>query len=128
MPFVLFIAGLLLIVSAVRGKTDSLYALIKNDLTGTNSFVPWIISIFFIGALGYVPSIRPITNAFLVLVIIVLFLSNGGFFAKFIQQTGIGTSSGGVLGNFNRAGINDSNNVYSLGLPSFSQDLTSLGF
>jgi hypothetical protein len=117
MPFVLFIAGLLLIVSVVRGKTDLLYTLIKNDFTGTNSFVPWIVSIFFIGALGYVPSIRPITNAFLVLVIIVLFLSNGGFFAKFIQQTGIG--SGITAANIG--------NVPSLGkMPSIN--LSTLGF
>lgn len=124
MPFVLFIAGLLLIVSAVRGKTDSLYVLIKNDFTGTDSFVPWIISIFFIGALGYVPSIRPITNAFLVLVIIVLFLSNGGFFAKFMQQTGIGTNTGSISGSNVGAGLG---NISSLGqMPSIN--FSSMGF
>lgn len=93
MPFVLFIAGLLLVITAVRDKSSDLMTLLKNDFVGANSFLPWVISILFIGSLGYIPSIKPITNAFLVLVIIVLFLSNGGFFAKFIQQTGIGKNN-----------------------------------
>jgi hypothetical protein len=90
MPFILFIVGLVLVVSAVRGKQDALFALLKSDFAGSGSFIPWLVSLLVIGGLGYVKSIKPITDAFLVLVIIVLFLSNGGFFAKFAQQTGIG--------------------------------------
>lgn len=89
MPFVLFAIGVLLVVSGVKKTQNELFTLLRGDLVGSNSFVPWIISILFIGSLGYIKSIRPITNAFLVLVIIVLFLSNGGFFDRFTSQTGI---------------------------------------
>jgi len=89
MPFVLLVVGLALVVSAARNTQGQLTSLIKADLTGPDSFVPWIVALAIIGGLGYVKPIKPITDAFLVLVIIVLFLSNGGFFAKFIQQTGI---------------------------------------
>lgn len=93
MPFVLFAVGALLVVSAVRGTQSQLFSLLKGDLSGSGSFVPWMISILAIGALGYINAIRPIVNAFLALVIVVLFLSNGGFFTKFTQQTGIGQTS-----------------------------------
>lgn len=97
MPFVLFVAGLLLIITGVRGTSDKLYSLIASDFIGSSSFFPWVIAIFFIGSVGYVRTLRPLSNIFLVLVIIVLFLSNGGFFAKFIEQTGIGkTNFGGI--------------------------------
>lgn len=89
MPFVLFVIGALLVVSGVKKTQGELFALLRGDLVGSNSFVPWVISILFIGSLGYIKSIRPITNSFLVLVIIVLFLSNGGFFDRFTTQTGI---------------------------------------
>lgn len=98
MPFVLFAIGVLLVVSAVRGTQSQLFTLLKGDFSGSGSFVPWLISILAIGALGYINAIKPIVNAFLALVIVVLFLSNGGFFSKFTQQTGIGkTSSLGSL-------------------------------
>lgn len=89
MPFVTLIIGLALITSAVRDKQNDLFTLIKGDFTGQNSFAPWIISLLVIGGLGYVKGIKPITDAFLVLVILVLFISNGGFFQKFTQQTGL---------------------------------------
>lgn len=90
MPFVIIAIGITLLVSAVRGTQDDLYALLKNDLWGKGSYAPWIISILAIGAVGYYRPLKPVTDAFLLLVIIVLFLSNGGFFDKFISQTGIG--------------------------------------
>lgn len=114
MPFVLFAAGLLLVVSAVRGTNSQLYALLKNDFTGSGSFIPWLVSLLSIGALGYFAPIKPIVNAFLLLVIIVLFLSNGGFFNKFIQQTGIGTHTG-ITGNLNSLGNIPTFNSTSIG-------------
>lgn len=89
MPFVLILIGITLVIVGVRNKQDQFFALLKNDFSGPDSFVPWIASLFFIGAIGYIKPLKPLSNAFLVLVIIVLFLSNGGFFAKFNQQLGI---------------------------------------
>lgn len=90
MPFALLFVGILLVVSGVRGKQDDLFKLLKSDFTGdgtfSHSFVAWLVAIGVIGGLGYFKAIRPIANAFLVLVILVLFLSNKGFFSQFSQQ------------------------------------------
>lgn len=93
MPFVLLIIGVVLVVAGVRNTQSLLFSLLKDDLTGQGSFIPWLVAIAVIGGLGYIKPIRPITTAFLVLLIVVLFLSNGGFFQKFIGATGIGTGS-----------------------------------
>lgn len=89
MPFVILIAGIVLVVASARNKQSDLFALLKNDFVGSNSFMPWIASLLLIGGLGYVKAIKPVTDAFILLLIIVLFLSNGGFFAKLNQQLGI---------------------------------------
>lgn len=86
MPFALLIVGIVMIVSAVRNTTDQLTTAFKNDFTGKDNFLYWLVSILIIGAIGYVPTLRHLSRVFLVLVIVVLFLSNGGFFTKFNQQ------------------------------------------
>lgn len=94
MPFAFIIVGLVLLIAGVRNTVTQLTALVKGDLTGTGSFVPWIVSILIIGALGYIKPIAPISRMFLVLVIVVLILkdgnpaknSNGGLFASFNSQ------------------------------------------
>ena len=72
-------------VSAVRGTNTDLVALIKGDFTGKGNFLYWVISILIIGAVGYIPDLKPVSRAFLVLVIVVLFLHNRGVFAQFTQ-------------------------------------------
>lgn len=89
MPFVIMIAGIVLVVASARNKQGDLFTLIKGDFTGPNSFVAWLAALLGIGALGYIKPIKPVTDAFILLLIIVLFLSNGGFFAKINQQLGI---------------------------------------
>jgi hypothetical protein len=90
MPFVFAIAGIVFIVAGVRGTSDDLLTLLKNDLSGDGNFIYWILSIAIIGALGYIEPLRPISRAFLVLIIVVLVLAedktaagSGGFFDKF---------------------------------------------
>jgi hypothetical protein len=83
MAFAFLIAGALFIIAGVRGTDDELLKLLKNDLSGNPSFIPWISVILLIGAAGYIESVRPVSRAFLVLAITVLLLSNGGFFQKF---------------------------------------------
>lgn len=92
MPYALIIAGLVLLVSGVRGTQGQLFSLLKGDITGPHNFEYWIISILVIGALGYIPDLKTLSRAFLVLVIVVLVLSNGGFFQNFNQ--GIFSQSG----------------------------------
>lgn len=86
MPFAFIIIGLVCLVSGVRGTNSQLGALVKNDFTGSKNFIYWMLSILIIGALGYIKEIQPLSRAFLVLVIIVLFLSNKGVFAQFNKQ------------------------------------------
>jgi hypothetical protein len=102
MPFALLIIGAVLLVSAARGTVASgpnggpgLFTLVESDFTGQNNFIFWFVSILLIGAVGYVPKLKPLSIGFLTLVIMVLFLkkgnpsgAGGGFFAQVLQGVG----------------------------------------
>jgi hypothetical protein len=95
MPLALLLLGALFLTAAVRGQkcggrqcADVLFETIKDDFTGPNNFIYWGLALFLIGALGYYKPMKPLSNAFLGLVILVLFISNRGFFAKFMEQIG----------------------------------------
>ena len=94
MSFALGILGIIVLVAGVRNKQDNLFKLVKGDFTGQNNFIFWMISIFAIGAVGYIPRLKPISSAFLALVVVVLFLRRGtGFFAQLQYATGTQTST-----------------------------------
>lgn len=95
MPFVLIIIGLVLLVAAVRNSQDNLFALVQKDVTGQGNFLYWIASIGIIGAIGYVPKLKPISTALLGLIILVLFISKGGFFEQFTTQLASTTTAPG---------------------------------
>lgn len=84
MPILFGFAGLVLIVAGVRNRVtqgnQSLASLLKDDFTGNNPFWKWLLAIFLIGAVGYIPNLRPISRAFMALVIVVFLLSNKGLF------------------------------------------------
>jgi len=98
MPFALLIIGAVLLISAARGTVtgqNGLFYLLESDFTGQDNFIFWMVSILIIGAIGYIPKLKPFSVAFLTLVIIVLFLKRGnpsgiggGFFAQFVQGVG----------------------------------------
>jgi uncharacterized membrane protein HdeD (DUF308 family) len=96
MPFALIIVGIILLVSGVRNTHPELYNLVKQDFSGDKSYVRWMLAILIIGAIGYIPEMKPLSRAFLVLVVIGLFISNGGFFDKF-QQDLLGTNYKGSI-------------------------------
>lgn len=100
MPFVLLIAGLALLISGVNNTQGDLYNLVKGDFFGSQkNFIFWFVAIFVIGALGNIKAIKPLSDIFLALVIVVLFLANKGFFAQFSQAIGTAKAqpaSGGV--------------------------------
>lgn len=93
MPFVFLVGGLLMIVSALRNTQCSLGAQIQSDFTGNPNFFYWIAAIFCIGALGYIDAMKEVSRYSLVLIIVVLFLHNSGFFAKFIEQLQQGSNN-----------------------------------
>lgn len=86
MPFALLIVGVVLLVSSVRNTQDDLYALVKGDFTGPNNYLYWMVSILLIGAVGYIPTLKPLSRIFLVLVIVVLFVRKGGVGTNILQQ------------------------------------------
>jgi hypothetical protein len=100
MPFALLLIGIVLLVAGIRNTQCILFAEVEGDFTGPNNFFYWFLAIMIIGALGYVPKLKPISTALLVLVVVVLFLhkgQNGGFFqqltAGFSSDTSTSTSA-----------------------------------
>lgn len=84
MPFIIIAVGIILLVSAYNKTYTNLYALLKGDLTGPNNFIFWILTIIVVGAVGYIPALKKVSVAFLILIIVVLFLKKGqGFFPQF---------------------------------------------
>lgn len=100
MPFALLVVGILLLVAGVRNTQDTLFSLVKGDFSGPDNFIFWFLAIVLIGALGYIPKLKPISTAFLGLVVLVLFLKKGqaggfggGFFQQFTQALNATQSS-----------------------------------
>ena len=83
MPFVIIIFGLVLFVVAYQNNLANAGALLKSDVVG-GSFLYWLIVAFFVGIIGYAKPFRPVSDAFLILLVVALFLANkGGFFTQF---------------------------------------------
>jgi uncharacterized membrane protein HdeD (DUF308 family) len=86
MPILLLIVGILLIVVGINDKVSELGDLITEDFQpsdGSAGFHIWIVAIFVAGAIGYIPGFKPVANAFLVLIVLGILLSNKGFFSQF---------------------------------------------
>lgn len=117
MPIAFIAIGALFLIAAVRGtitdngKQPGLLTLLKSDFVSTDAkgnFLVWLVTLWIVGALGYIPGFRPIANALLFLIILVLFLSNskaagqGGIFAEFnaALTSGAGnTATTGITGS-----------------------------
>ena len=86
MPYALVILGVLLLVTAVRGTQGDLWSLLKSEFSGTNSFVVWASAFLILGMIGYIKTVRPATDALMMLVLFALIVKNrGGFFDQFNQ-------------------------------------------
>ena len=77
------IFGLILIVSGVRNTTGTLGTLIAGDFTGTKNFFYWLGAILIVGSVGYIPKAQTASRAFIVLIMVVMVISDKGFFAQF---------------------------------------------
>lgn len=93
MPLLFLIVGALFLVAAVRGKeqTDELMRLIRSDFTGPGNFLVWALAIGSVAAVGYVPKAKPLSNAFVALIFVVLILvkkdaDGQDFFTSFFRQ------------------------------------------
>ncbi len=98
MPVFLITTGLYFLIVGARGTQDQVVRLLDGDFTGKNNFVAWLLAIFIVGAVGYVDDLQPLSDAFLTLLLIVLLLSNGGFFSKFFPAVGVTPApAGGIV-------------------------------
>lgn len=105
MAIVLIAVGLALLISAVRGTlTNSavpwspkgwqgpgLLTLFFDDFVGPGNMFVWILALGLVGAVGYAKPLRPVSDAFLVLIIVVLIISaksaaGVNFFSALTQQ------------------------------------------
>ena len=109
MPIAFIAIGALFLIAAVRGTINDygngqagLLTLLKSDFVSSSAqgnFLVWLVTLWIIGALGYIPGFKPIANALLFLVILVLVLSNskgkgpGGIFAEFNAALTSGASN-----------------------------------
>lgn len=118
MPFALLIIGVWLLIAGVRDtagpatQPGTLFYLLHGDFTGPNNFIYWFLAIVLIGALGYIPRLKPLSTAFLALVLVVLFLKKGnasgvggGFFGQFLSGIGVSQTATGTSPQTAIAGI-----------------------
>lgn len=73
MLLVALLIGVVLIVSAIRNSQAALFADLSTDAPG---FVVWAAAIFAVGAVGYIPGLKPISRGLLALVLLVIVLKN----------------------------------------------------
>ena len=86
MPYLLIIIGAVLLVSGVKDTTKKLFSLVSGDFAGKHTYLSWAAAILGIGAIGYIEELQTFSRTFMGLVVVVLFLSNGGFFNKFQSE------------------------------------------
>jgi hypothetical protein len=124
MPFALLVVGLVLIVTGFQNTYKQMGQQVVSDFTGQGNFFYWLIAIGVIGALGYVKSLEMFSRAFMALIIIMIFISNKGFFSQINPQISAGSSTP-ILpagGNATVSGSAASGGGFSLS--NISQDAT----
>lgn len=77
MPYALILGGLMLTIAGVRNTQGALFTLLEGDFTGPRNFIAWTLAMVGIGSLGYVADLRKLSNSFMALILLVLFLANG---------------------------------------------------
>lgn len=73
MILVALIVGVILIVAAIRNSQAALFAALAVDVPG---FVLWAAAIVAVGAIGFIPGIKPVSRGLLALVLLVIILNN----------------------------------------------------
>ena len=65
---------------------------LEKDFSGSGNFFYWLVAIGVLGASGYIPAFTKFSRLFMGLIILVMFLSNRGFFAQFQTSLSQGAS------------------------------------
>lgn len=111
MTLVVLMIGAIIVIAALRNSQGALASALYEDVPG---FLVWAAAILAVGAIGFIPRMKPVSRALLGLVITVLILRNyKGILAGFQNAwqspppVSTGTSSGssaGGFGNFGQVG------------------------
>lgn len=89
MPYVLLIAGLLLawLDYLGAGNIRAAISLFKEEVfDGTPPFWKWLGAIIIVGLLGYVDDLKPIAQALLTLILVVMLLSHKSSFSQIVNK------------------------------------------
>jgi hypothetical protein len=73
MIFIALLIGAVLIVAAVRNSQGALATALVTDVPG---YVVWGAAIFAVGAVGWIPGLKPVSRGLLALVLVVIVLNN----------------------------------------------------
>lgn len=73
MIIILVLIAAILIVAALRDTQGDLFAALKSDVP---AFGTWAAALIVLGLLGFIPGVRPVSRALIVLVFVVLFVNN----------------------------------------------------
>jgi len=96
MPYALILIGAVLLVAGIRNTYGDLWTLVENDFTRQNGYLSWVAAIAVVGALGYIPRLKPLSIAFMTLLLVVLVISNGGVFDRLQQFIASGAGGRGA--------------------------------
>lgn len=131
MPVFLLIIGVLLMVVAVRGNTTYLITLLKGDVLGSNGFIMWILAVIVLVAIGYIKAAKPVTDAFLGLLILVIIVhsykNNSDLFSSFTTQLKDGVSQNGNCGQDATGSIGGSGSSALSQIEGYGLDAVALG-
>ncbi len=95
MPYAFIVVGLLMIVTGARNTFRQFGAQLVKDFTGPGNFTWWIASLGAVGAVGYIPKLRPVSTAFMTLIVIVLVIAQKGLFPKLTAALKAGPTAPG---------------------------------
>lgn len=103
MTLIALLIGAVLIVAALRDTQGDLATALKSDVP---DYIVWAAAIAAIGALGYIPGIKPAARVLLALVIVVIVLKNytaiiAGFQNAWQHPTPVGSAATNTGANAN---------------------------
>lgn len=73
MILVVLLIGAILLVAALRNTYGALFTDLKQDVPG---FVVWAAAVVALGAIGFIPGLKPISRGLMALVLVVIVMQN----------------------------------------------------
>lgn len=86
-PFLFLLIGVVFVIAGVRGKAKEVGDILKSDFTGNPNYLTWVLAVAAVGLLLTNRYTEKVGTSFFVLLLLVLFISNRGFFNEFSAQT-----------------------------------------